>query len=104
MQVLLIDSFTHSIHKHTINSACLPHKDDRPLYGTECFIAGYGYTVYDRSQSIPPKLQETSVPLIDYSTCAEWFHEENSRNRKHKFIITLSGVRLTQSYNMTHTV
>ena len=101
MQVLLIDSFTHSIHKHTINSACLPHKDDRPLYGTECFIAGYGYTVYDRSQSIPTKLQETSVPLIDYSTCAEWFHEENSRNRKHKFII--SGVRLTQSYNMTHT-
>ena len=79
MQVLLINSLTRSIHKHTINSACLPHKDDRPLYGTECFIAGYGYTVYDRSQSIPSKLQETSVPLIDYETCAEWFHLENSR-------------------------
>ena len=78
----------------------MPHKDDRPLYGTECFIAGYGYTVYDRSQSIPTKLQETSVPLIDYGTCAEWFHEENSRDRKLKFIT--SGVRLTQyeSYNM----
>ena len=65
-----------------INSACLPDKNDRPLYGTECFIAGYGYTVYDRSQSIPSKLQETSVPLIDYGTCAEWFHLENQRIRK----------------------
>jgi len=61
------------------NPACLPPKDDRPIYGTECFIAGYGYTVYDRSQSIPTKLQETSVPLIDYATCAEWFHLENAR-------------------------
>ena len=57
----------------------MPPKDDRPIYGTECFIAGYGYTVYDRSQSIPTKLQETSVPLIDYATCAEWFHLENAR-------------------------
>jgi len=61
------------------NPACLPHKDDRPLYGTECYIAGYGYTEYDKSQSIPKTLQETSVPLIDYGTCAEWFHYENQR-------------------------
>ena len=76
------DRFIKSIHKISIHSACLPHEDDRPLYGTECFIAGYGYTVYDRSQSIPSKLQETSVPLIDYGTCAEWFHLENQRIRK----------------------
>lgn len=59
------------------NPACLPHKDDRPIYGTECFIAGYGYTVYDKSRSVPTRLQETSVPLMDYVTCAEWFHLEN---------------------------
>ena len=56
--------------------------DDRPMYGTECFIAGYGHTDYDNSQSSSYWLQETSVPLIDYGTCAEWFHLENQRNRE----------------------
>ena len=55
------------------------------MYGTECYIAGYGYTEYEKSQSIPKSLQETSVPLIDYATCAEWFHLENQRNRKIQF-------------------
>jgi len=68
------------------NMACLPNPSDQPAPGTDCYIAGYGYTEYDEPSSQPDMLMETSVPIMDYDTCAQWFHIEQSERPKRQAI------------------
>ena len=37
---------------------------------------------YDDSSSQPDQLMETSVPIIDYNTCAQWFQIEQAQRPK----------------------
>ena len=41
---------------------------------------------YDEASSQPDMLMETSVPIMDYDTCAQWFHIEQSERPKRQAI------------------
>ena len=41
---------------------------------------------YDDASSQPDMLMETSVPIMDYDTCAQWFHIEQSERPKRQAI------------------
>ena len=59
---------------------------------------------YDESDSQPDMLMETSVPIMDYDTCAQWFHIEQTEQPKRQAIKYVSDSFYTERNRQTYLI